>query len=179
MLSTKPPTILGLDPGTRFMGAAVIQSTKLCAYGVHELRNGDHPVEAIDQARRIVFRYIEQHLPEIVAIEAPYLIATKRGAMLTTLAHELDRRAQDLGLSVLELSPESVRRVVAGNARATKIDVAAALVTSGFGELRQLIPKKPARSGLGLAPRDRYWLHMFDALALATAARSPEGAQSA
>jgi Holliday junction resolvasome RuvABC endonuclease subunit len=170
MLSTNQPTILGLDPGTRFLGAAVLRGSKLRAYAVHELKNGDQAYEAIGQARRVVFGYIEQHAPEIVTIEAPYLIATKRGAMLTTLAHELHGRAQDLGLSVLELSPENVRRVVAGNPRATKIDVATALVAKGFGELRHLIPKRPARSGLGLRPRDRYWLHMFDALSLAVAA---------
>jgi len=167
------PTILGLDPGTRFLGAAVLRGTKLRAYAVHELKNGDQAYEAIGQARRVVFGYIEQHEPEIVAIEAPYLIATKRGAILTTLAHELHRRSEDLGLTVLELSPEAVRRVVAGNARATKIDVAAALVAKGFGELWHLVPKKPARSALGLRPRDRYWLHMFDALSLAVAAQQP------
>jgi Holliday junction resolvasome RuvABC endonuclease subunit len=171
MHSTQPATILGLDPGTRFLGAVVLRGRKLLAYAVHELRNGDQAYEAIGQARRIVFGLIEQHEPEVVAIEAPYLIATKRAAVLTTLAHELHGRAQDLGLSVLELSPEEVRRVVAGNARATKVDVAAALVTKGFAELRHLVPKRPVRSGLGVRPRDRYWLHMFDALSLAVSAK--------
>lgn len=171
MQSTTQPTILGLDPGTRFLGAAVLRGNKLSAYAVHELKNGDQAYEAIGQARRVVFGYIEQHAPEIVAIEAPYLIATKRGAMLTTLAQELHGRAEDLGLTVLELSPEAVRRVVVGNTRATKIDVATALVASGFGELRHLVPKKPVRSALGLRPRDRYWLHMFDALSLAVSGR--------
>ena len=171
MHSTKQSTILGLDPGTRFLGAVVLRGNKLLAYAVHELKNGDQAYEAIGQARRVVFGYIEQHQPDIVAIEAPYLIATKRGAILTTLAHELHRRAEDLGLSVVEHSPEAVRRVVAGNPRATKIDVATALVESGFGELRHLVPKKPVRSALGLRPSERYWLHMFDALSLAVAGR--------
>ena len=171
MYSTKQPTILGLDPGTRFLGAAVLQGGKLLGYGVHELRNGDHAYDAIGHARRIVFGYIEQHCPDVVAIEAPYLIATKRGAILTTLAQELHGRAEDLGLSVLELSPERVRETVVGNARATKIDVATALVAKGFPELRHLVPQKPARSGLGPRPRDRYWLHAFDALSLAVAAQ--------
>jgi Holliday junction resolvasome RuvABC endonuclease subunit len=166
---TTPPIILGLDPGTRFLGAAVLRDRDLLAYAVHELKNGDHAYDAIGQARRIVFGYIEQHCPQLVAIEAPYLITTKRAAVLTTLAHELHGRAQDLGLSVLELSPESVRQVVADNPRATKIDVAESLIGRGFAELRHLVPKKPVRSGLGLRPRDRYWLHMFDALSLAVA----------
>jgi Holliday junction resolvasome RuvABC endonuclease subunit len=168
-MNSHSATILGLDPGTRFLGAAVLREGKLRAYSVHELKNEDHPYDAIGQARRIVFGYIEQHVPQVVAVEVPYLIATKRAAVLTTLAHELHRRAEDLGLIVVELSPEVVRRVVAGNARATKIEVATALVVKGFSELRPLIPMKPVRSGLGLRPRDRYWLHMFDALSLAVA----------
>src|SRR6185369_17613121 len=110
---TQHPTILGLDPGTRFLGAAVLRDGTLTAYGVHELKNGDHAYDVIGQARRVVFGYVEQHCPGVIAIEAPYLIATKRGAVLTTLANELHGRAEELGVSVVELSPEAVRRVVA------------------------------------------------------------------
>lgn len=169
-MTTTPPTILGLDPGTRFLGAAVVRAGKLVAYGVHELRNGERPYEVIGYARRVVFKYIEQHEPQIVAIEAPYLIATKRGAVLSTLAQELHERSKELGVDVVELSPERVRLIVVGKERATKIDVAEALVARRFSELRSLVPKRPVRPALGLRPRDRYWLHAFDALALACSA---------
>jgi Holliday junction resolvasome RuvABC endonuclease subunit len=169
---TIPPTILGLDPGTRFLGAAVLRGQNLRGYAVHELRNGERPYDVIGQARRIVFRYIEQHAPDIVAIEAPYLIATPRGAVLTVLAKELHERAKELGLEVRDLSPENVRRSVTGNPKATKIEVAEALVTQGFPELRHLLPIRPLRPALWLRPRDRYWLHMFDALALAVTAHN-------
>lgn len=168
-MNTTTPIILGLDPGTRFLGAAVVGANKLIAYGVHELRNGERPYDVIGHARQVVFNYIEQQEPQIVAIEAPYLIATKRGAVLTTLAEELQERAKELGLSVVQLSPEVVRQAVVGKERATKIDVAEALVANGYDELRGLVPKRPVRPALGLRPRDRYWLHVFDALALTTA----------
>ena len=48
--------------------------------------------------------------------------------------------------------------------------MAETLAAGDFAELRELIPKRPARAALGLRPRDKYWLHMFDALALAVAA---------
>jgi hypothetical protein len=47
------------------------------------------------------------------------------------------------------------------------------LVDRGFEQLRALIPKPPARAALGLRPKDKYWLHMFDALALSMAAQPP------
>jgi Holliday junction resolvasome RuvABC endonuclease subunit len=168
---TTSPIILGLDPGTRFLGAVIVRGRSLLAYAVHELRNGERPYDVIGQARQVVLRYVQQYSPEIVAIEAPYLIATKRGAVLSTIAQELHARAREVGLQVHELSPEAVRQVVTGNARATKIDVAEALVRRGFAELASRVPGRPARPALGLRPRDRYWLHVFDALALVLASQ--------
>ena len=170
-MNTTPPTILGLDPGTRFLGAAVVRGHELLAYGVHELRNGERPYDVIGQARRVVFGYIERHGPQFVAIEAPYLIATKRGAVLTVLARELHERAKELGLEVAELSPEKVRQAVTGNPRATKYEVAQKLAID-FPELRRLVPKKPKTQALWLTSRERYWLHMFDAFALSVAVGS-------
>ncbi len=167
MTTTTSPIILGLDPGTRFLGAVVLRGNDLLAYAVHELRNGEQPYDLIGQARRRVFRYIERYAPQVVAIEAPYLISTKRAAVLSAVAQELHQRSKQLGLSVREMSPEEVRQSVTGNPGATKIEVAEALVAKGFGELRRLLPRRPARAALGLRPRDKYWLHVFDALALA------------
>jgi len=76
-----------------------------------------------------------------------------------------------LSLEVVEITPQDVRQAVVGNPKATKIDVAEALVRKGFEELKELIPRRPARAALGLRPRDKYWLHMFDALGLAAAAQ--------
>ena len=168
-MSPNTPTILGIDPGTRYLGAAVIRGPKVLEYGVHQLRNGERPYDVIGQARSVVLRYIERHAPCIVAIEAPYLIATKRGAVLSAIAQELVARTKELQIEVRELSPEEVRKRITGNPRATKIDVAGALVANGFQELARLLPKRPVRAALGLRARDKYWLHMFDALGLAQA----------
>jgi len=178
MTPNDSPTILGLDPGTRFLGAAVLRGQKLLAYGVHTLKNGERPYEVIGQARRVVFEYIERHGPQIVAIEAPYLIATKRAAVLSTIAQELHERSKELGLCVRELSPEGVRSVVTGNRRATKYEVAQKLVWDQFPELKALAPVRPAPAAIWLKPRERYWLHMFDAIALAIAVREGLGAAS-
>jgi Holliday junction resolvasome RuvABC endonuclease subunit len=164
-----PPTILGLDPGTRFLGAAVLRGSELLAYGVHTLRNGERPYDLIGEARRIVLGYIERHGPQVVAIEAPYMIATKRAAVLSTVAQELHERSKELGIEVVELSPERARVVVTGNAKATKYEVAQQLAAEGFPELKSLVPKKPTTPALWLTSKERYWLHVFDALVLAEA----------
>ena len=164
-------TILAIDPGTKEMGIAIIRGTQLLSFGVHTLRNGHRPHDLIGQARRIVLAAIEEHGPQVVAIEKPYALPTKRAAILSVIEQELRGRADDLGLCVVELTPEAIRQAVVGNPRATKIDVAEALIAGDFGQLVDLVPRRPARAALGLRPRDKYWLHMFDALGLAVAAR--------
>ena len=165
------PTILGLDPGTRYLGFAVLRGNELLEFGVKELRNGERPYDVIGQARRLVLRLIALHGPQLVAIEKPYLLPTPRAAVLNTLAAEIRERAKEVGAEVRELTPESVRRRITGNPKATKYEAASHLAATRFSELRVLAPKKPTVPALWLTSRERYWLHMFDALGLATAAR--------
>ena len=162
-------TILGIDPGTKEMGLVVLRGRELRYFGVHTLRNGTRPHDVIGQARRIVLATIQKHEPNIVAIEEPFNLPTKRSHLLNVISDELRERAAELGLEVVALSPEAIRQRVTGNPRATKIEVAEFLAGSGFDQLKTLIPKRPARAALGLASRDKYWLHMFDALAIALA----------
>ena len=164
-------TILGIDPGTREMGLAVLRGRELRYFGVRTLRNGTRPYDVIGLARRIVLTAIEQYSPDVVAIEEPFNLPTKRSRLLNVITDELGERAVELGLKVIALSPAAIRERVTGNPRATKIEVANALVRSGFDQLKPLIPMKPVRAALGLRPRDKYWLHMFDALAIAVAVR--------
>lgn len=155
------------------MGMVVLQGKTLLRYGVHQLRNGERPHDVIGQAKRIVLGYVARHNPTVVAIEEPLAIATPRGAILQVIAQELHERSKELGIRVQEMAPCDVRRRVVANERATKIVVAEALVRLGFKELEPLIPVRPKRSALGLRPKDKYWLHMFDALATAVAVQNP------
>lgn len=151
------------------MGLVVLGGRDLVYFGVHTLPNGKRHHEAIGLAKRIVFGLVAKHRPSMVAIEAPLNLPTRRSHLLNVIADELRDRSSEVGLKVVELSPEAIRRRVTGNSRATKIDVAEHLVAHGFEPLRQFVPKRPDRPVLGLRPRDKYWLHMFDALALAVA----------
>lgn len=167
-------TILGIDPGTKEMGLAAVRGRELLAYGVRTLRNGKRPYDVIGQARRILLATIEKHAPDIVAIEEPFNLPTRRSNLLNVIADELRGRAEELNLEVVELSPATIRERITGNPRATKIEVAETVVGAGFDQLRGLIPRRPKRTALGLRPRDKYWLHMFDALGLALAASTKQ-----
>ncbi len=154
------------------MGLAVIRGPELVAYGVRTLRNGERPYDVIGQARQAVLDLIRQFRVEIVAIEKPLRIATKRASLVTVITEELKGRSRDLALQVVELSPEEVRKAVVGDPWAKKLTVARALVENGFPELRSKLPMPPRRAALGFRPGERYWLHMFDALAVAVGLRN-------
>jgi Holliday junction resolvasome RuvABC endonuclease subunit len=162
-------TILGIDPGTKQMGLAVIRGSMLLRASVHTLRNGGHPHQVIGQARSVVLSYVTKHQPEIVAVERPLLVPTKRAALVSVIVEELRGRSKDLGLRVVELSARDARKTIVGDPFAKKIDVARALVRNHFPELRSRVPSPPKRAALGFDHRDRYWLHMFDAIAVALA----------
>ena len=97
---------------------------------------------------------------------------TKRAALLSALAQEFHERSREMGVDVVELKPEVVRERLTGDAKATKYEVAQRLVAEGFPQLEALVPQKPKVPALWLTARERYWLHMFDALASAAAAQS-------
>lgn len=160
-------TILGIDPGTKEMGLVVLRGQELKYFGVHTLRNGTRPHDVIGQAKRIVLAMIERHRPDVVAIEEPLNLPTKRAHLLNVIADEVRERALELGMELVALSPMDIRQRLTGNPRATKIEVAEYLAQNGFDQLATLIPKRPARAALGLRPKDKYWLHVFDALAIA------------
>lgn len=163
-------TILGIDPGTKEMGLVVLNGGELRYFGVRTLRNGTRPHDVIGQAKRVMLGLIEKQNVDVVAIEQPFNLPTNRSHLLNVIADELRERATELQLEIVALSPGEIRERTTGNARATKLDVAHHLAANGFEQLMPLIPQRPARAALGLRPRDKYWLHMFDALAIAVAA---------
>lgn len=162
-------TILGIDPGTKYLGMAVTDGRRFLGGGVHTLRNGHRPHDVIGQARRVVLSYVERFSPAVVAIEKPLLFPTKRAALVSVISEELQARSRDLGLVVREIEAREARREILGNARATKFDVAQELVNRGFEELRGKLPSKPPHPVLGYPAKELYWLHLFDALAVAMA----------
>jgi len=162
-------TILGIDPGTKYLGVAVIRGARLLSGGVHTLRNGHRPHDVIGQARSVVLKYIAKHAPSVVAVERPLLLPTKRAALVSVITEELRGRSADLGMRVIEVSARDARRIVAGDPYAKKFDVARVIARNHFPELIGRLPRRPKNAVLGFNDRDRYWLHMFDAIAVALA----------
>lgn len=116
--------ILGLDPGSRFTGYALIdrRGSRLVpvAYGRISLPQKDLTVRLGRLATELE-ELIRLHQPEVAALESLYhgvnprsliVLAQARGALVATLGR--------LGLPVSEFSPAEVKTAVTGYGRAEK-----------------------------------------------------------
>lgn len=152
--------ILAVDPGTRYMGLAILAGSDLVYYAVRRLSH-ERPADVLLQATRAeLLRLIRTYHPTILAYEKTFYVQQKTSALLHVQELEIARLGRSAGLRVVGYPPPSVRKIVCGNGRATK-EAVADVLAERFLELRRY---RAATDG-----RREYWLNMFDALAVAVA----------
>ena len=161
MSKSSPKITLCLDPGTKEMGIAILEDGQLLDYRVKTFRNGRKPHELLGQAKTVMMELLEELRPQVVVIEQPFFAKTKRSALLTFLVQELRGRVIAQKVSVREYGPRQVREILLDNSKATKRDIAR-LVAKRFPELKQHLH-------FGDFWKEKYWSHVFDAIALGLA----------
>lgn len=128
----KEKIILGIDPGTRFMGYGVIliQGTQisLVQYGVINLSKYASGEIKLKKIFERITQIINEFTPDEVALEAPFFgknvqsmlkLGRAQGvAMAAALAKEIP---------IVEYSPKTVKQSVTGNGNASKEQVASML----------------------------------------------------
>ncbi len=120
--------ILGIDPGSRHTGYAVLetgrQGLRALEYGRLTCPTGDIP-QRLAYLSHELGRLVEQWRPDAAAVETPFhglnsrslvVLAQARGALLAVLASH--------GVEIREYSPAEVKSAVAGDGRADKQQVA-------------------------------------------------------
>ena len=158
----KTSRILAIDPGTRVMGIAFLEKGKLIYYGVKTIKDGTRlPHQRLREARRVVIRLIQDFHPEVLAIEKTFFSNNRNIALLNVLAEEIKAIARRKGLKVFSLAPSTVKKLVCGNGRARKREVAKVVVAK-YPELKVLVSQDRKW-------KEAYWQNVFDALALAIA----------
>ena len=135
MEPTRPSKIiLGIDPGTTVMGFGIIETSghfmQLRDVGVLNLsKSGDHATKLALIFTELI-RLIDKHLPDELAIEAPFFgknvqSMLKLGrAQGVAIAAALSRQ-----VPVVEYAPKKVKQAITGNGNASKEQVAAMLDT--------------------------------------------------
>lgn len=128
----KEKIILGIDPGTRFMGYGIIlikgTTISLIQYGVINLSKYTSGEIKLKKIFERITQIINEFTPDEVALEAPFFgknvqsmlkLGRAQGvAMAAALANEIP---------IVEYSPKTVKQSVTGNGNASKEQVASML----------------------------------------------------
>lgn len=161
MVKTK---ILAIDPGTRAMGVALLENDKLIYHAVISIKKGKTPHETLAEGRRIILRLIADFQPDVLAVEKTFFANNRNAAILNVFADEIKAIGRKKGLEVFAFAPSTVKKFIAGNGRASKLEVAK-IVIAQYPELKVYLNQDRKW-------KEAYHLNMFDAVALGIVAQA-------
>jgi crossover junction endodeoxyribonuclease RuvC len=124
--------ILGVDPGTNFLGYAILEvegkSMSLITMSVITLSHVDEQAEKLKRIYDKMRWVIDTYSPAIMAIEQPFYAKNVQSMLKLGRAQGVAiAAALAEGLTVEEYLPKVVKKSVAGNGNAAKEQVAAML----------------------------------------------------
>lgn len=150
---------LGIDPGTRELGYAVLDDGNLIFFGVHTFRHR-RLIRVLDRENeRVIGKLVEGWRPDLVVIGEASRARTTRAPRLSGLIGRIKLDLRRRRIRVKGYPLPMVKEVVAGDRRATKRDVAEAIVKEYPYLEKHLVADR--RSG------EKYWENVFEAAALA------------
>jgi crossover junction endodeoxyribonuclease RuvC len=120
--------ILGIDPGSNVTGYGVLERADSglvhVAHGTLKLRRGTALAERLYQLYGTVRELVEEHRPEVAAVELVFVAASPRAALVLGQARGAVLSALGaMGLGVCEYAPADIKRAVTGSGRADKRQV--------------------------------------------------------
>lgn len=144
--------ILGIDPGSRFTGYAVIDAVGAEAgvveHGVFRLPPKQPVTERLKILDGLLRELVDQHRPDEVVVEEAFAAVNVRSALVLGQVRGVVIVAAGAGCPVFEYSPRAVKKAIAGYGQADKKQVAQMVTT-----LLRLpeIPAEDAADALALA----------------------------
>jgi Holliday junction resolvasome RuvABC endonuclease subunit len=158
-LPTTPLRILALDPGTREMGYAVLESTDLLYFGVHTFPHRCPTRRLCAEGQQFVQGLIEAYAPRLFVIEKTWYAKSKRSTRLHVFVEAMEDFAHQQGLMVRAYTPRMVKKMICGQGDATKRDLAETLIRQRYHFLGKYLKRD-------LRTHEKYWQSMFNAAAL-------------
>jgi Holliday junction resolvasome RuvABC endonuclease subunit len=158
-MSKNNTKILAIDPGTREMGVAFMEEGKLIYHGVKAIKRKKSPHETLKEGRKIILRLIKDFEPTVLVVEKSFFFNNRNSSLLNVFVDEIRTVGKRKGLKVASFAPNTVKKFICGNGRASKKEVARVIV-SKYPELKVYLTQDRAWKEL-------YHQNMFDAVALA------------
>lgn len=157
-MSKEPLRILGINPGTRYLGMAIFQGPELIDWGIKALK-GIWSKEKMEKVIRIVLDSIERYKPNALSIKK--LHPSRSSKNLKQLAAKIKELSKRKGLRVYEYSIKELESFFNPEERLNKKNLAEA-VASHHPVLFHELKKEKGHKNL-------YYTRMFEAVALASA----------
>ena len=156
---TTPLRTLALDPGTREMGYAVLESTDLLYFGVHTFPHRCSARRLCVEGKAFVQGLMNAYAPQLLVMEKTWYAKSKRSTRLHVFVEAMEDFANQQGLLVRAFTPRMVKKMICGHGDVTRRDLAETLIRQHYHFLAKYLQRD-------LRTRDKYWQSMFDAVAL-------------
>ncbi|HEX2896611.1 MAG TPA: crossover junction endodeoxyribonuclease RuvC [candidate division Zixibacteria bacterium] len=148
---------IAIDPGLREMGVAHFEGTELTDYGVKSLRRpGNHSKRSL-MLKKVITRMFDEKMPDVLVIEKNSFSGVKQNLPLMKAIGSIKVIAESGSIKIIEFAPNTIKKSVTGDGRATKKQVAH-VVCYHYPELRAFNDSKKLW-------QERYYQNMFDAVA--------------
>ena len=158
MRTPGPIRTLGIDPGSRYLGTAIIEGRELVHHCVFDISERSTQ-RSLAVSRRIVERLIQAYRPRTLAIEKTFFTKGRHAALLRLVTDEIQDCARVMGASIDAIAPSSIKKAISGNGHASKRQVAESVCA--------VYPQLRAYLGARRKWQARFHSNMFDAVATA------------
>lgn len=153
----KPITILGINPGARYLSFALFQGAELRDWGIKVVK-GKWSEEKTEKIRRILLRLIEQHRPDVLAIKK--LHPARSSPKLNQLVDEIKELSETKSVRVYEYSIKYLKAFLSPGKKINKRKLAE-FMAEKYPALFPELMKEQSNT-------NNYYFRMFEAAALAS-----------
>jgi hypothetical protein len=151
-----PITIIGINPGTRYLGIAVLKGSELWDWRIKVI-TGKWSKEKMEKALKIVSYFIDYYDPNVLAIKK--LSLCRSSSNLNKLTFRIKDLTERSGLRIYEYSIKDVEAFFSEE-KMNKRKLAE-IITSEYPDLFHELNKEKSH-------KNPYYIRMFEAVALAS-----------
>lgn len=153
--------VLAIDPGTHYIGVAVLDGVKLAYYGVKTLQRKNSPHDTLTEGRKVIQGLIDDFKPATLAVEKTFFANNRNSALMNVFANEIMAIGRKRNFFVRSIAANTITKITCNNGKATKQEVAKEIVRR-FPELLPYLSSD-------WRWKERFHYNMFDTVALGVA----------
>lgn len=154
-MSKKPLKIIGINPGSKYLGIAIFQGSDLRYWAIKVLK-GKWSKEKIEKTREVLSNFIVQYDLNVLAIKR--LHPSRSSKNLNLLTAKIREFSKGKGLRVYEYLMKDLEKFFSPKEKINKKQMAE-LVASEYPFLFQVLEKEKGN-------KNPYAIRMFEAIAL-------------